>query len=117
MTTQIAHCDNLQFTACELTVNEVRDWFESFTHGGPCHLVDELAAPGIGLHDLATIYRCEVDAFDALTSREIDHLVETARAINPHFFRIRDMVASVVEQMMTKAAAGLDGTPDSSEVA
>ncbi|UCV09142.1 hypothetical protein [Dechloromonas denitrificans] len=117
MTTHIANCDNLQFTACELSVKEVRDWFESFTHGGPCHLVDELAAPGISLHDLATMYRCEVGAFDALTSREIDRLVEAARAINPHFFRVRDMVASVVEQMMTKAAAGLDSTPDSDEVA
>lgn len=117
MLTKTVQLDNCQFTAHELTLKEVRTWYEGFAQGGPCDLVDELAAPGISLPDLAINYRCDAGAFEDLSARELELLVQAARETNPHFFRARDMVASVVEAMIAKTETILNGIPKRDEVA
>lgn len=93
--------DNKTFTAHQMTITEVRAWADGVMNPGyQCNIVDELAAPGISLGDLALIYHCEIKDFDDLTCRELDLLVEAARETNAHYFRLRVALAQTAEAIM-----------------
>lgn len=93
MTTKTVTTDNQTFTVRDITVTEMRDWWNRITMPGhACNVVNEFALPGISLDDLATLCDCTVDDFDSLTYRELDAILTAAKELNPHMFRARDLL-------------------------
>lgn len=90
-TTKTVQTDSSTFTVRELSVNELRTWWNSITTPGHhCDVVTEFSIPGISLDDLALLCDCEASAFDHLTSRELGFLDQAAKELNPAFFRLRE---------------------------
>lgn len=98
--------DNTSYTIRELTIADVKKWLESFRIGSECDLVDELAADGVALPDLALMCDIPVANFDCLTARELQAVVDAAREVNPHFFRVLTVVKQGAEAIAREIKAG-----------
>jgi hypothetical protein len=98
--------DNTSYTIRGLTVADVKKWLESFQIGRECDLVDELAADGVSLADLALMCDNTVAQFDCLTGRELQSVVDAAREVNPHFFRVIATVKQGAEAIAREIKAG-----------
>lgn len=93
MTTKTVATDSKTFTVREITVTEMRTWWNKIAMPGhPCDVVNEFAVPGISLDDLATLCDCTADDFNGLTYRELDAILTAAKELNPHVFRARDLL-------------------------
>lgn len=107
MQTRTIACDNRSFTAHELSLQELRDWYASLLlPGGPCDIVDELALPDISLTDLARICHCDATEFDSLVYRELEAIADAARIVNPHFFRLRGLIAETTRAISEAVTVG-----------
>lgn len=97
------------FIVREMSVNEVRIWWDNVR--SPCHerdITNESAVPGISLDDLAMICGCTVEEFDDMRPSELAPLVEAAKELNPHFFRLRELIIETsikIVETLTKAYA------------
>lgn len=81
------------FTIREITVNELRTWWNKIaTPGHACDVINEFAVPGISLDDLAILCDCTADDFNGLTFSELDSIVTVAKEMNPHVFRARELL-------------------------
>lgn len=105
MTKQV-FTDNTSYIVRELTIAEVKNWLEGFQIGRECDLVNELAADGIALPDLAMMCDNTVAHFDSLTGRELQAVVDAAREVNPHFFRVLAAVKQAAETIAREIKAG-----------
>lgn len=93
MTTKTVTTASKTFTIREMTVNEMRDWWNRVTMPGhACDVVNEFAVPGISLDDLAILCDCSANEFDGLTYRELAAILTAAKELNPHIFRMRDLL-------------------------
>ncbi len=93
MTTKAVTTDSKTFIVREITVSEMRDWWNRITMPGhACDVVNEYAVPGISLDDLATLCDSTAADFDGLTYRELDAILTAAKELNPHVFRARDLL-------------------------
>ena len=93
MATKTVTTDTKTFIVREITVTEMRDWWNRITMPGhTCDVVSEFAVPGISLNDLAALCDCTVDDFNGLTYRELDAILTAAKELNPHMFRARDLL-------------------------
>lgn len=76
-------------TVRELTVAEVRDWVTDSAAAGARDPIHALALDGLGLDELARMVSCTAADLEAFAPSELAELLETAKALNPHFFRLR----------------------------
>lgn len=82
-------------TVRELLVREVRDWLAEVEAGTVVvDAVSEFAFEDCSLADLARVCGVPVGAFDQYAPSELEALKEAARALNPHFFRVRAAIAA-----------------------
>ena len=99
----------------ELAVEEVRDWMVAIE--GKTHSVDpvgDFLFEDVAIADLEMM--CEMPegfSFDALTPSQIQPILEEARKLNPHFFRVRAVVAAAMQSMLQDL---LKGVPTASSV-
>lgn len=111
MATKTVTTDTQTFTVREITVTEMRDWWNRITMPGhACDVVNEFAVPGISLDDLAALCDCTADDFNGLTYREIDAILTAAKELNPHMFRARDLLVescAKVAEILGDAFSGL----------
>ncbi|MDO9596736.1 MAG: hypothetical protein Q7J47_03350 [Azoarcus sp.] len=87
-------------TVHEITVQQVRDWAVSIDTGlVPLDPVGELLHPECALADLVLMSDATPAEIEQCTSAQLDHLVATAKALNPHFFRVRAALQGVARQI------------------
>lgn len=99
---KIIDTDNQKFAVHEMSIAELRAWWDNVTMPGhECNVPTEYALPGISLDDLALICRCQVKDFEALTYRELEQILAAAREMNPHFFRLRDSLNEACEKVLS----------------
>lgn len=86
---QVTLPGGLQVTVRELTVAEVRDWVTDSAAAGVRDPIHALALEGLGLDELARMISCPAAELEAFTPSELAELLAEAKALNPHFFRLR----------------------------
>jgi len=93
-------------TVRELTVAEVRAWVAEHEAGSPVDPLRALVFDDCSLDDLARL--CDLSAADMEqhTVAELTPLRDKARALNPHFFKVREALVSVSRAIQ----AGLDSS-------
>jgi hypothetical protein len=88
----------LQVTVRELTVAEIRAWAtedaaNAIAPGGywrdPIHAT---AFEGLGLDELARFCDWPVESFERFTPSELQPVLDAAKGLNPHFFRLQAAV-------------------------
>lgn len=96
METQIKNLeiDGTVFTARELKVSEVRDWFNSALTRTP-DVVNDGLFEAFSLSDLARMYNVEPSGFDDLAPSQIEGLAKLAQEVNPHFFTLLSRLADI----------------------
>ena len=101
-------------TVRELTVGAVRDWLvrtQNDTTGDPIHA---LVLDECNFADLATMTDITVDELEAYAPSDLAELIETCKALNPHFFRVRAALAIVARAIKAEAAAMTSTAPPAS---
>ncbi len=94
---------NQTIVARELTFGEVRAWVAEVAATPQRDPVHALAFPGLGLDELARMCDAPVDTLEAFTASELQPLVDTCRALNPPFFRVRSILMAHVDRMTSSA--------------
>ena len=91
-------------TVRELAVTEVRDWVAEHEAGAVIDPLRAFVFDDCSLDDLARM--CDLPAIDmeAFGPHELTPLRDKCKALNPHFFRVREALASVSRAIQ----AGLD---------
>ncbi|UCV29381.1 hypothetical protein [Ferribacterium limneticum] len=111
MATKTVTTDTKTFTVREISITEMRDWWNRITMPGhTCDVVSEFAVPGISLNDLAALCDCPTDDFNGLTYRELEAILTAAKELNPHMFRARDLLnesCAKIAEILGDAFSGL----------
>jgi hypothetical protein len=92
---------NEEIVVRELTFKEVRDWLaevDAQTQRDPVHAT---AFEDLGLDDLARVVDWSVSSLETCTPGQLRPVVEAAKRLNPHFFRIREALRWAFRQLMT----------------
>lgn len=79
----------------ELTVSDVRDWVAEHEAGKVVDPLHCLVFDDCSLPDLARMSDMTVEEMEVLGPSELEPLRAKARALNPHFFRVREALAGV----------------------
>lgn len=88
----------------ELTVADVRAWAVEIDAG--TRLLDpigELVLEHCSLADLQLITDATPEALEAATAAELTALETAARTLNPHFFRVRAVLAIAAQQLQANS--------------
>lgn len=119
LTFQVAGHDSLlQIAVRELTVSDVRRWLAEASASLDRDPLHALALPDIGLDDLARMTSASTGILESLTIRQLQMVADTARDLNPHFFRVReaiDQAARAVQAETRRLVGASIGSPDSTE--
>lgn len=91
-------------TVRELTVAEVRSWIAEHEAGAVVDPLRAFVLDDCTLDDLARMSDITADDMERHTVGELLALRDKARALNPHFFKVREALVSVSRQIQ----AGLD---------
>ena len=110
MTTAALNTVQLQdrtITIRELTVAEVRTWAKEMEAGAAvdplrCMVFDECS-----LDDLARMGDCPADALESFKPSELRLLLDKAKAMNPYFFKVREVLFGISRVMTAEVEAGL----------
>lgn len=93
--------DAKTFTVHEMTIAQVRSWWEGIPYPGyPGDIADHFAIPGISLTDLAMLCHCDVSDFDEIPYSQVEAINAAARELNPLLFRLQGMIADASEQIV-----------------
>lgn len=92
---------NEEIVVRELTFKEVRDWLAEVEAQTPRDPVHATAFEDLGLDDLARVVDWPVGRLESYTPSQLKPVVEAARKLNPHFFRIREALQWAFRQLMT----------------
>lgn len=98
----------------ELTFAEVRSWLVEAEAGGSQDPLHALALEDCGLDDLARMSDASVREIEQFAPSEIAELIEIARKLNPHFFRVRAALSGVARMMLAEAEALASTAPPAS---
>ena len=101
-------------TVRELTVGQVRDWLVEVESGKRVDPLQALAFDGFGLDDLAQMADATAADLEAYTPSELQPLIDAARGLNPHFFRVRAALSGVARLMLNEAEALISTAPPAS---
>lgn len=82
------------YTVHELTVRQVRDWFNSALTRTP-DVVNDGLFEAFSLNDLARMYSVEPSGFDDLAPSQVEGLAKLAQEVNPHFFTLLSRLADI----------------------
>jgi len=92
---------NEEIVVRELTFKEVRDWLaevDAQTQRDPVHAT---AFEDLGLDDLARVVDWSVSSLETCTPSQLKPVVDAAKKLNPHFFRLRAALQWAVRELMT----------------
>lgn len=93
----------VEVTVYELSVAAVRAWLvetESARERDPLHA---LALENSGIDDLSRLTDCGPETLERLTVRQLAVVEQTARELNPHFFRVRAALDSAARTLKNEA--------------
>ena len=96
----------------ELTVTEVRDWIAEAEAGLSVDPVRAMVFDDCSLDDLARLSDMLADDMEACTVAQLTPLRDKAKALNPHFFRVREALISVSRAI--QAGLALSSSTDAS---
>lgn len=97
--------ENRTITVRELTIGEIRHWYQSLAAGELFgDWVQETALEDIGLIDLAYMTDSTAGALEDLNHRQLVEIASAARSLNPAMFRLRDHIRTCANEI-----AGLIG--------
>lgn len=99
--TRLIELPGLPVTVRELTVAEVRAWLVEAEAGAPVDPLRAMVFDDCSLDDLARMADVSAARLESFTAGELAPLHEAARALNPHFFRVRaalTRVARLIEE-------------------
>jgi hypothetical protein len=105
LTRTVEMADAFPVTVKELTVGEVRNWMLDVETGKGEDPLHALALEECSLADLARMAEIEASALEDYTPSELAPLMEAAKALNPHFFRVRAALSGVARLMLKEAEA------------
>lgn len=88
----------------ELTVLQVRAWVAEVEAGAVVDPLRAMVLDDCTLDDLARMCDFSGDELEQFTHGELLAIRDKARALNPHFFKVREALVSVSRQIQ----AGLD---------
>lgn len=92
--------DERTITVRELSVRDVRNWYEALAAGELFgDWVQETALEDIGLIDLAYMTDVQASALEDLTHAQLVELATTARSLNPAMFRLRDHIRTCAKEI------------------
>ena len=92
---------NEEIMVCELTFKQVRDWLaevEAQTQRDPVHAT---AFEDMGLDDLARMVDWPISKLEECWPSQLKPVVEAAKKLNQHFFRLRTALQWAVRELMT----------------
>jgi hypothetical protein len=99
-------------TLREVTVAEVRDRLAAIEScAAEVDVIRALARDDCSLDDLAWMSGASAESLEEFAPSELDELVAAARALNPHFFRVRTALAGVARVMQAEASALTSSAP------
>ena len=102
-------------TVSELTVGAVRDWLVEAESGGGEDPLHALALEECSLADLARMSDISAADLECYAPSDMADLIAAAKALNPHFFRVRAALSGVARLMLKEAEAlASTATPASS---
>jgi hypothetical protein len=79
----------------ELSVSEVRDWVAEAEAGAKLDALRSLVFDDCSLDDLARMCDFTADQMEQFGPSELDPLREKCKALNPHFFKVREALVGV----------------------
>ncbi len=85
--------------ARELTFGEVRAWLVEATATTQRDPVQALAFPGLGLDELSRMCDAPVAVLETFAASELMPLVDAAKALNPPFFRVRNLLMAHIDRL------------------
>lgn len=95
--TRLIDLPGLPVTVRELTVAEVRAWLVEAEAGAPVDPLRAMVFDDCSLDDLARMADAAADVLEGYTASELAPLYEAAKALNPHFFRVRAALTRVAQ--------------------
>jgi hypothetical protein len=93
--TRLIDLPGLPVTVRELTVSEVRSWLVEVESGAPVDPLRAMVFDDCSLDDLARMADVSAARLEGLTGSELAPIYEAAKALNPHFFRVRAALTRV----------------------
>lgn len=94
-------------TVRELTLGEVRNWYQALAAGELFgDWVQETALEDIGLVDLAYMTDAAPDDLERLNHRQLVEIVAAARSLNPAMFRLRDHIRTCAKEIANLVEGG-----------
>ncbi|CAM5321503.1 hypothetical protein [Thauera mechernichensis] len=92
--------DQHTITVRELSVRQIRDWYQSLVAGELFgDWVQETALEDIGLIDLAYMTDAAPGDLEDLTHAQLLELATAARSINPGIFRLRAQIRACAKEI------------------
>ena len=89
----------------ELTVGAVRDWLVEAESGSGEDPLHALALDDCSLADLARMSDIRAADLEGYAPSDMAELVAAAKALNPHFFRVREALISVSRALLKESIA------------
>ena len=93
--TRVIDLPGATVTAMELTVAEVRCWLVEAESGAAVDPLRAMVFEDCSLDDLARMTDADAEMLEGFTASELAPLYDAAKALNPHFFRVRAALTRV----------------------
>lgn len=87
----------------ELSVRQVREWAVALDSGKKVDPIRAVALEDCSLDDLALMSDIDADELEQFGKTQLEKLRDKARAINPHFFKVRAMLAAISRALEAEA--------------
>lgn len=92
-------------TVLEMSVEDVRGWAKGIDSGRVVDPVRSLVLDDCSLDDLALMSDQPAEALEKFGHAELCQLRDKCRLINPHFFKVREMLAEISRALRAEADA------------
>lgn len=89
----------------ELSVRQVREWAVAIDTGKRVDPIRAFALDDCSLDDLALMSDIDADQLEVFGRTQLEKLRDKAKAINPHFFKVREMLAAISRALEAEAQA------------
>lgn len=100
-------------TIRELTVAEVRTWSREIEAGMPVDPLRCMVFEECSLDDLARMSDCPAEELEAYGRTDLQAVLDKAKAVNPYFFKVREVLFGISRILQQEAEAGLSSSTPS----
>lgn len=100
----------LLVTVRELSVAEVRAWVAELEAGASVDPLRCMVLDDCSLDDLARMSDATAEQLEAYGPADLARVRDKAKALNPHFFRVREALIGV-SRILQAEAASMNSTP------